>query len=79
ELYLWIAPPDPDFILFQPGETIAILDLQAFPASFIDNLAGEIDADGVVRFPVWIYEDAGSPGREIVIWANDQIMSLELA
>ena len=67
ELYLWISPPDPEFILFQPGETIPILDLKAFPASFIDNLAGEIGADGVVRFPVWIYEDAGSPGREIVI------------
>ncbi len=67
ELYLWISPPDPDFILFQPGETIPILDLKAFPASFIDNLAGEIGADGVVRFPVWIYEDADSPRREIVI------------
>ena len=72
ELYLWISPPDPDFILFQPGETIPILDLKAFPASFIDNLAGEIGADGVVRFRVWIYEDAGSPGREIVIESLEQ-------
>ena len=72
ELYLWISPPDPDFILFQPGETIPILDLKAFPASFIDSLAGEIGADGVVRFRVWIYEDAGSPGREIVIESLEQ-------
>lgn len=72
ELYLWISPPDPEFILFQPGETIPILDLKAFPASFIDNLAGEIGADGVVRFPVWIYEDADSPGREIVIESLEQ-------
>ncbi len=72
ESYLWIAPPDPDFILFQPGETIAILDLKAFPASFIDSLAGEIGADGAVRFPVWIYEDADSPGREIVIESLEQ-------
>ncbi|MGQ9661871.1 MAG: hypothetical protein ACUVWX_05960, partial [Kiritimatiellia bacterium] len=72
ESYLRIAPPDPDFILFQPGETIAILDLKAFPASFIDSLAGEIGADGAVRFPVWIYEDADSPGREIVIESLEQ-------
>lgn len=72
ESYLWIAPPDPDFILFQPGETIAILDLKAFPASFIDSLAGEIGADGAVRFPVWVYEDADSPGREIVIESLEQ-------
>lgn len=69
---MWITPADPDFILFQPGETIPILDLKAFPASFIDNLAGEIGADGVVRFPVWIYEDADSPGREIVIESLEQ-------
>ena len=70
--YLWITPLDPEFILFQPGETILILDLKAFPASFIDSLAGEIVADGVVRFPVWIYEDADSPGREIVIESLEQ-------
>lgn len=72
EKCLRITPPHPDFTLVQPGETIVILDLEAFPASFIDSLSGEIGADGTVRFPVWIYEDAGSLGREIVIESLEQ-------
>jgi len=65
-LYLWISPPDPDFILSQPGGLVPILDLKAFPDSFAEGLAG-VKEDGILKFPVLIYEDADSPGREIVI------------
>ena len=64
--YLFITPPAEDFILFQPGGTVPILDMTAFPASFIDGLAG-VEENGIRKFPVWVYEDATSPGREIVI------------
>jgi len=66
-LYNFITPPASDFILYQPGGMIPILDLKAFPDSFIDGLAGTVGKDGIRRFPVWVYEDADSPGREIVI------------
>jgi len=66
-LFLYITPPDPDFILFQPGGMIPILDLKAFPDEFIDGLVGTIGKDGIRRFPIWVYEDPDSPGREIVI------------
>ena len=66
-LYNFITPPSADFVLYQPGGLVPILDLKAFPDSFIDGLAGTVGADGIRRFPVWIYEDAASPGREIVI------------
>lgn len=65
-LYLWITPPAEDFILLQPGGTIPILDTTGFPDSFIDGLAG-VEEGGIRKFPVWVYEDADSPGREIVI------------
>jgi len=65
--FLWVAPPDPDFILTQPGGLIPLLDLPAFPDAFIDGLAGIIEKDGIRRFPILIYEDADSFGRDIVI------------
>ena len=65
-LYLWITPPNPDFLLFQPGGLFPVLDLEAFPDSFIDGLSGYFD-DGIRKFPIWVYEDAESPGREIVV------------
>jgi len=65
--FLWVAPPDPDFILTQPGGLIPLLDLNAFPDAFIDGLAGIVEKDGIRRFPILIYEDADSVGRDIVI------------
>ncbi|MFU8781213.1 MAG: hypothetical protein ACNA71_09360 [Kiritimatiellia bacterium] len=65
--YLIISPPDPDFILFQSGGQQTLLDFKAFPQPFLDGLAGTTTADGLRRFPIWLYEDADSRGREIVI------------
>jgi len=66
-LYLCITPPVASFTLHQPGAAIPILDTKAFPDSFIAGLAGYEDENGIRKFPVWIYEDASSRGREIVI------------
>jgi len=54
--YLWITPPSKDFVLHQPGGLVPILDMKAFPESFIDGLAGYED-HGIPKFPVWLYED----------------------
>lgn len=62
-LYLWITPPSKDFILYQPGGLIPILDMKAFPDSFIDGLAG-IEENGIRKFPVWMYE---APSGDIVV------------
>jgi len=61
--YIWITPPAKDFVLHQPGGLVPILDMKAFPDSFIDGLAG-YEVDGIPRFPVWLYE--GDTGDIIV-------------
>ena len=53
--YLWITPPDPDFILNQSGGIVPILDDNAFPSSFLDKLT-EMEQAGIPRFPVWVSE-----------------------
>lgn len=63
--YLAITPPDPDFILFQSGGQQTLLDFKAFPQPFLDGLTGITAADGLRRFPVWLYEDADSRSRGI--------------
>ena len=64
--YLPIAMPDPDHIMVQHAGHMALFDLAAFPDRFIDGLSGVIE-DGIRTFPIWVYEDGASRGREIVI------------
>jgi len=65
--FLIITPPDPDIILFQPGGTFALLELKGFPKSFRDGLTEVVTKDGRRTFPIWMHEDAGSRGREIIV------------
>ena len=65
--YLRIIPPAPDHILFQSGGVQTVLDFDVFPARFLAGLSETVNADGLRTFPVWMYEDADSPGREIVL------------
>ena len=64
--YLKVVPPNPPVLLVQSGGVLPLLDQTKFPASFIDGLAG-YDNDGIERFPIRVYEDGNSYGREIVV------------
>ncbi len=54
--YLWLAPPDPEFPLYQKGQTIAVLDKNDLSYDFLMGLVAE-EKDGVRTYPVWVYEN----------------------
>jgi len=64
--FLRIAPPNAPAPLIQSGGVLPLLDQTKFPESFIDGLLG-YDNDGIERFPIRVYEDGNSYGREIVV------------
>jgi len=65
-LHLTLHPPAPDFIVSQSGGPIAVLDDESFAQSFINKLIG-IQRNGITCFPIFMYEDATGPGRDLVI------------
>ncbi len=65
--YLRVIPPASDHILFQPGGFQVLLDTKAFSSGFLSDLSESVTGEGLRTFPVWMYEDADSRGREIVV------------
>ncbi|MDD2231067.1 MAG: hypothetical protein PHY48_16890, partial [Candidatus Cloacimonetes bacterium] len=65
-IFAYIAPPAADFTLFQPGATIYIPDKNAFSQQFLQNLISS-EESGRFSSIIWIYEDAKSSERDLVI------------
>ena len=68
-IFAYLAPPSAGFTLFQPGGILYIPWKNEFSAAFLKNLVSS-EESGNYRAFIWVYEDAVSPGRELVI-VND--------
>ncbi|MDD2600451.1 MAG: DUF6531 domain-containing protein, partial [Kiritimatiellae bacterium] len=77
-IFAYIAPPAADFTLFQPGATIYIPEKNAFSREFLQNLISS-EESGKFNSIIWIYEDAKSPGRDLVIENDYGIELLRIA
>ncbi|MDD2598156.1 MAG: hypothetical protein PHO37_02865 [Kiritimatiellae bacterium] len=73
-IFTYIAPPAAGYTLFQPGATLYLPDKNEFSRDFLDNLVSSEESGDHCAF-IWIYEDALSPGRELVI-RNDYDVEL---
>ena len=74
-IFAFLAPPSSEFSLYQPGKTIFIPEKNLFSNDFLKNLISSDKSGDYCAF-IWMYEDAASLGRDLVI-ENDY--GIELA
>ena len=73
-VFAFIAPPSSEFSLYQPGKTIFIPEENLLSNTFLEKLVSSDKSGDYCAF-IWMYEDAASSGRDLVI-ENDYGMEL---